>query len=67
MSKKKFTYEHHSGHTNINRFSEHLFALVEEMNSKLIKRWNKKVSSGIMYIILMIFLWQSKDAFKACR
>lgn len=67
MSKKKFTYDHHSGHTNINRFSERLFDLVEEINSKLIKRWNKKVSSGIMYIILMIFLWQSKGAFKVWR
>ncbi|WP_428228559.1 hypothetical protein [Flavobacterium sp.] len=67
MSKKKFTYDHHSGHTNINRFSERLFDLVEEMNSKLIKRWNKKVSSGIMYIILVVSLWQGSDAFKACR
>lgn len=43
--------DYHFGQTNIIRFSECLFASVEEMDSGLIKQWNEKVRSGNRGII----------------
>lgn len=52
MSKTFFTSDHHFGHVNILKFENRPFSNVQEMNEKMIEKWNETVpEDGATYIL----------------
>lgn len=46
MTKTWFIADTHFGHANVIKYDNRPFADIDEMESELIKRWNKKVATG---------------------
>ena len=59
-----FTSDLHFGHNNIIRFDNRPFAMVEEMDGELIRRWNNKVKSDDIVYILGDISWYNSE--KTC-
>lgn len=57
MQKIFFTSDLHFGHKNIIRFDNRPFTSVEEMDTELIARWNRKVKVDDLVYILGDFSW----------
>ena len=60
-----FTSDLHFGHNNVIRFDNRPFAMVEEMDGELIRRWNNKVKSDDIVYILGDISWYNSD--KTCE
>lgn len=56
MAERKvfFTADMHFGHENVISFDRRPFETVEEMDEKLIRRWNAKVGKAILFMFLEI-------------
>ena len=63
MPKKFYIADWHYGHGHILAFDNRPFKTVEEMNTALIERWNRVVSSGdIVYVVGDMFWCKSSTA-----
>ena len=60
-NKVYFTSDLHFGHENVLRFDNRPFETVDEMDSELIKRWNKKVGKGDLVYVLGDFIWKTRN------
>ena len=62
-----FTSDHHFGHSNIIRFSKRPFAGIEEMDARMVERWNAVVKPGdLVYHVGDIF-WMPAGQAKSLR
>lgn len=61
MSKVFFIADLHLGHENIIKYCDRPFKTVSEMNSVLIKNWNKTVSSEDKVFVLGDFAFGNKE------
>ncbi len=59
MQKVFFTADTHFGHENVIRFDNRPFVSVEEMDKKLIERWNAKVDKGDIVYVLGDMIWKT--------
>ena len=56
-----FTSDLHFGHENVILFDDRPFNSADEMNTELIKRWNKKVGKGDLVYVLGDMIWKSMN------
>lgn len=55
-----FTSDQHFGHSNIIRLCDRPFESIEQMDSVLIERWNRKVTNGDTVYILGDLMFRNK-------
>ena len=63
MAERKvfFTADMHFGHKNVISFDRRPFETVEEMDEKLIRRWNAKVGKGDLVYVLGDMIWKTRN------
>ncbi len=61
MGKIFFTGDLHFGHANVIAFDNRPFKTVEEMDAKLIRRWNNKVGNGDLTYVLGDMIWKARN------
>ena len=62
-----FTSDHHFGHLNIIQYCNRPFLSVEQMNEKMIEKWNQKIDSNdIVYVVGDFCLCDQDSGSKIC-
>ena len=62
-----FTSDHHFNHLNIIQYCNRPFSSVEQMNEKMIEKWNKKIGpNDTVYVIGDFFLGDPNSGAKIC-